>query len=75
MTTTITIKVKQEPCPDWPDGWAVFKYTDESLASEHWAFLCASRYHVPTRPFGDRKIAEWWEHGGLIKKLYGKEEI
>ena len=37
----ITIKVKQQPSPDWPDGWAVFQYDRPELAEEHWQFLTA----------------------------------
>lgn len=40
----ITIKVKQEPNEDWPDGWAVFYYYDRpELAQEHWDFLISHR--------------------------------
>ena len=37
----ITIKVKQIPNDDWPDGWAVFTYDNPVLAEEHWEFLAA----------------------------------
>ena len=37
----ITIKVRQIPNDDWPDGWAVFQYDRPELAEEHWEFLAA----------------------------------
>lgn len=49
----ITIKVKQKPNADWPDGWAVFEYNENDLvyAEEHWEMLCSV-------PF--RSTAQWF---------------
>lgn len=57
----ITIKVKQQPSPDhWPDGWAVFKYTDETIANEHWEFLKSCKN---TAIWEDELITKWLAAG------------